>query len=163
MKERKNVRGLRTKGHGAADEWAPVLDKLGHGIEKAEAHGALTAGALELGDRVWPTGMLDYDREWVAVLDALPISAVAWSYRTPIAVRVGVHWFIPNVKWSRTTTMHQSTIQGATRGIVVDSPADLRRLAAGMADPITETAHVLIRDGMGAAEALAAAERLLAV
>jgi hypothetical protein len=39
---------------------------------------------------------------------------VVWSYQTPIAYRCTVAgWIVPNVRYSRTTTQHQSIIRSA--------------------------------------------------
>jgi hypothetical protein len=67
-----------------------------------------TSGALKgrSGEAPWSWGRLDYDHR-ASVKDA---DYVIYSYQTPIAWRTQGQWHTPNVKYSVTTSRHQSKI-----------------------------------------------------
>ena len=48
-----------------------------------------------------------------------------YSYKTPIAWRIGCQWYAPDVNYSLTTSQHQWTIQAAL-GRLVFSRSDIK-------------------------------------
>lgn len=87
-----------------------------HAMAKAMASGDdfATSGALR-GQRItgaltnWDMGRLPAE----FYSGAMFAGYVVWSYGTPIAYRQDGEWIIPEVKYSLTTTRHQSRIRAA--------------------------------------------------
>lgn len=56
----------------------------------------------------WPANVLTGYSWGVTAADY-----IVWSYRTPIAWRVGTHWLIPDIRYSATTSRHQALLRTA--------------------------------------------------
>lgn len=85
--------------------------------ESFKTHGALR-GYRNFGDDL-PLGLSVgiLPRDWVQVFRDQSIQYVVYSYATPIAWLTSGVWIIPDVKYSRTTSKHQSTIRTAVHVI----------------------------------------------
>lgn len=85
----------------------------------------------ELSGRPGPVGFLETGRlptEWRETVSVNADYAV-FSYRTPIAWHEsGIGWVRPLVKYSRTTTNHQNTIDAAI-GRIAPGPVELYKVA----------------------------------
>jgi hypothetical protein len=90
------------------NDWRAMAKAMANGDDFA------TSGALR-GEQItgaltnWDMGRLPaefYSRAMFA-------EYVVWSYSTPIACRQDGEWIVPEVKYSPTTTRHQSRIRAA--------------------------------------------------
>jgi hypothetical protein len=140
-------------------EWRDALRRLAAGeLDTVTTSGALRAERIADGRVPSTLGEL-HGTEWGTAIDAVRPRVVVTSYATPIAFLVGDTWFAPAVKYSTTTSGHQSKVNTATNAVKLTNPDTLRGLVGS--SPTAETARTLVGDGMDADAAVRAAELLV--
>lgn len=120
--------GGRYEGYESwVNKWVDALED-GLTIKAANITGQLTNGVFDYGRMNWAGG----GDEWVEFLKTPEINKgityVIKSYGTPIALWSEHEevWFVPALKYSRTTTSHQSKIHTFLRRLgypVVETPS----------------------------------------
>jgi hypothetical protein len=136
---------LTTRRNAAnVDAWRVALGGLGTTVRKVTTSGAMAAELL--GGISWSPsyGFMDGDQadQIVDLARARLIDAVVYSYDTPIAFRVAGAWVLPDARYSRTTSGHQSLLREAL-GIGWSTTDQLRGLLAAAFGLEGEAADVL--------------------
>ena len=111
---------VKTTIHGRAVENLIVERKDFHAGGQAYGNYNFRGDKADMVSLYWSCGRLP--EEFVTKLtDAKRdgnLTFVVWSYGTPIAWHDTVNgWTVPDVKYSRSTTSHQSTVRSAVAGV----------------------------------------------